>query len=925
MKQPALCLAWILVAVSSLHAWEAASQGSSSCSGSGRPPDKQGTEATGSVYAAASTAGEPVLKTGQEADILLSGVDFDNAGGPLLFNHNGGISSDGRRLLLCDRNNNRVLVWTSLPGGNTPPDLVLGQPDFVRNNPGTGRNQMNWPIAVHTDGTRVLVADAYNDRILIWNTFPTRNGQPADLVLQSAPPQPPAANPRTQWGWPWGVWSDGTRVVVTGTGSSAVLIWNSFPVRDDQPADLRLTGGGKLGTPRGVITDGKSLIVGDHNARAAAGQPGTLFGNWVWKTFPTTEDALPDYFLQDPCDNNAGQMNGEFLADGRLALIGKGLYFWNSVPASATTPPALTVDWPFFGGDGSDITEAGTRLYISTANANRIAVYEAPPVSATQAPGVAIGSPDLATNTLDTAFIISNPVPASNGKNLFVTSDFDRRLYIWKSLPGESGAHPDFVTHLQEGPWDIALHGETLAVAGARAASIWKTLPLDGRAPDVTFQGKVGSQTFQRFSGVALDATNLYLSDPDAGKIHVFRGIPGATDSPALSLDLPGAMRLDSDGTWLVATCTTQPERQVVIYRISDLRSGSQGQALPTTAVRVNLPQYATVYAGRLFVGDTNFNRVLSWNRVEDALAGKAPDLVLGAEDLAPQPPRIGKKTLFWPGAPVFDGRYLWVGEFKFSERLLRFGGGGVAEPALDTVRFVPAAASASGAAGAQWLTTLTILNPDRSKGRMVKLSFLPAGRDNRTVPETTVEIPAGRAVVLKDVVGETLGQSGSGGLRLRADGDLLASSRTQDVSAGAGAVTGVDVEALSTSAALSSGLIFPLRNQPGDTGVRTNVGFLNPSEEAVVVEAELLDFVSGTSLGTTRIELPPLGFAQVSNVFEALGHAAAFDAGGLKFVSTRPVFGFGIVLENASNTGRWVPASSTVLPPHAGGSRSWR
>jgi len=34
---------------------------------------------------------------------------------------------------------------------------------------------------------------------------------------------------------------------------------------------------------------------------------------------------------------------------------------------------------------------------------------------------------------------------------------------------------------------------------------------------------------------------------------------------------------------------------------------------------------------------------------------------------------QIGIDKLFWPGAVSFDGNYLWVGEFKFSGRILRF------------------------------------------------------------------------------------------------------------------------------------------------------------------------------------------------------------------------------------------------------------
>jgi hypothetical protein len=57
--------------------------------------------------------------SGQQADIMLSGFDFDNSGGPLSFNHPKGIASDGVRLLLVDGNNNRVLIWNNLPVGNS--------------------------------------------------------------------------------------------------------------------------------------------------------------------------------------------------------------------------------------------------------------------------------------------------------------------------------------------------------------------------------------------------------------------------------------------------------------------------------------------------------------------------------------------------------------------------------------------------------------------------------------------------------------------------------------------------------------------------------------------------------------------------------------------------------------------------------------
>jgi hypothetical protein len=46
---------------------------------------------------------------------------------------------------------------------------------------------------------------------------------------------------------------------------------------------------------------------------------------------------------------------------------------------------------------------------------------------------------------------------------------------------------------------------------------------------------------------------------------------------------------------------------------------------------------------------------------------------MLGAEEGKESIPLIGKDNLFWPAACAFDGTHLWIGEFKFSGRLLRY------------------------------------------------------------------------------------------------------------------------------------------------------------------------------------------------------------------------------------------------------------
>ena len=74
-----------------------------------------------------------------------------------------------------------------------PADIVLGQPDFttdVINNNGSNSTgspsakNMNMPYdGVFSNGTQLFVDDQKNQRILIWNTFPTSSFQAADVVL----------------------------------------------------------------------------------------------------------------------------------------------------------------------------------------------------------------------------------------------------------------------------------------------------------------------------------------------------------------------------------------------------------------------------------------------------------------------------------------------------------------------------------------------------------------------------------------------------------------------------------------------------------------------------------------------------------------------------------------------------------------------
>ena len=713
-----------------------------------------------------TVSGRPTgwFANGQDAAIMLCGIDFNNTGGPLLFNHPGGIASDGRRLLLADRNNNRVLIWNALPTGNTPPDLVLGQADFVGNNPGRSRNQLNWPVSVKTDGRRIVVADAYNDRLLIWNAFPTANGQPADLEIRG-----------NDLRWPWGVWTDGQKLVASSTNGRATLIWNPFPTTDNAPPTITLRAQGKMGTPRTITSNGANLIVGDHNSLAAVA-PSTGQGNFFWKTFPTTNDQPYDFFASDPVDANAAWLQGDFTADGRLAMLGRTLHLWNRFPADATEKPAFSIQgFNFEGGDGSDAIVVGNRLFLSLYNGNCILGYNSLPMSASQPPDFAIGSPDVATNTLAKNFMLNNPLPATDGQSLWVTSDFDRQMYVWKSLPDQSGAAPDFVYKFPQAMWDSELAGNRLALAGKNTVHIWTKLPRNGELPDLTFNNQIGNVQLQEIKGVAMDDRYFYLASEQANRIYVWAGLPTASASPAFTLTVNRPTRLSSDGQYLVVTGTeSAPGGVVYLYRIADLGANSQPVQLggqgPGGGVRFNLPGGALAARGSLFVADTVFSRVQGWRRIEDAYAGKAPDLLLGESTLNELTPEIGRNKLFWPSGLAFDGSHLWVGEFKFSHRLVRYTVQGAtaahvsaasfagAELAADSIvsAFGTGLATATAAAGGLPLpssldgTTVTVTD-SRGTARQASLFFVSPGQANYLLPAETATGPATIAVANRE------------------------------------------------------------------------------------------------------------------------------------------------------------------------------
>ncbi|MEM9821719.1 MAG: hypothetical protein AAF985_11630 [Bacteroidota bacterium] len=154
------------------------------------------------------------------------------------------------KLFVADTAQNRLFLWNALPTTEfQQPDVVLGQMAKAE----TGRNangkvsasSLFYPSGIWSDGEKLMVADAWNHRVLIWWQLPTQDGQPADVVIGQADfesndpnvkgiSHPPSAQ---SLNWPYGVFSDGQQLWIADTGNRRVLYFKQIPNQNFAAAD----------------------------------------------------------------------------------------------------------------------------------------------------------------------------------------------------------------------------------------------------------------------------------------------------------------------------------------------------------------------------------------------------------------------------------------------------------------------------------------------------------------------------------------------------------------------------------------------------------------------------------------------------------------------------------------------------------------
>lgn len=201
-----------------------------------------------------------------------------------------GVYWDGERLWVADSGNRRVLMWQGLPTRNgQPADRVLGQASFECRDENAGAEpcgmSMRWPHSVALWRGRLCVADAGNNRIMVWDSVPQRNGAACDHVLGQNDAVRVDNNQSLYWptaaalNMPYGIAAVGDWLIAADTANSRLIGWHADDCASGAPAralaaqpDFHAKGDNRWQTPvrdslcwpYGVSAgDGEQLVVSD--------------------------------------------------------------------------------------------------------------------------------------------------------------------------------------------------------------------------------------------------------------------------------------------------------------------------------------------------------------------------------------------------------------------------------------------------------------------------------------------------------------------------------------------------------------------------------------------------------------------------------------------------------------------------------------
>jgi hypothetical protein len=384
-----------------------------------------------------------------------------------------------------------------IAANNSPASVVTGQANMTSNSSNQGgsvaANTLYVPMGAYSDGTRLFVADYFNNRVLIYNSIPTSNNASADVVVgqpdmtSSDANQGGAVAANTLY-QPYSVYSDGTKLFICDYLNSRILIYNSIPTSNNASADVvvgqaDMSSGDRdrgvpqptaaangLDRPTSVYSDGTKLYVADEGNHRAL----------IFNTVPTSNGASADVVV------------GQTLMTGYQQNQGLG----------GLDADANTLSQPY------EIKAFNSKLYIADYGNNRVLIFNSIPTSNNASANVVIGQPNMTVNdtnqggTLKANTLFVPGRVHSDGTRLLISDLGNNRVLLFNSIPTSNNASANVVIGQQNMTSGSANQG-----------------------------GSPSSSTINTPRGVHLLSNKLIITDSSNHRILFYDVSPGITNS----------------------------------------------------------------------------------------------------------------------------------------------------------------------------------------------------------------------------------------------------------------------------------------------------------------------------------------------------------------------------------------------------------
>ncbi len=156
-------------------------------------------------------------------------------------------TGNGIQWVISDYTNNRVMIWSNpTESKGSAASIVLGQENFdsceEKDLESDGLNSIGQPMNIWSNGKNLIVTTR-QDRILVWNDFPTQSNESPDFQLGQLDDLSEGKNHNNETSqsgldYPRGIGGNKHQICVADSGNHRVLVWSKIPISNNDLADI---------------------------------------------------------------------------------------------------------------------------------------------------------------------------------------------------------------------------------------------------------------------------------------------------------------------------------------------------------------------------------------------------------------------------------------------------------------------------------------------------------------------------------------------------------------------------------------------------------------------------------------------------------------------------------------------------------------